>query len=201
MKVSRCFLWAAPLIFASFALEAREAEVLARFLESSRELRVHRSEMLSRFSQEQALAKEERSKGLRLYFRWAPPNREQLRNLSLTFESEGKLARESIPIREEHSWGLLWYSALLPQPKADIGVLRIKADVESRHFRTPFQSLREVSVYEGTLPLVLNAVNGPLRIIVALDSESPFAARNQSGRSLRLSLLPREAVRSEARTR
>lgn len=201
MRIARHLLLAAPLIFASFLCEARDAEVLARFLETSRELRSHRAEMLSRFAQEQPLVPQERSKGLRLYFRWAPPNREQLRNLSLTFESEDQVSHESIAIREELNWGLKWYSALLPQPKADIGVLRIKADVESKHFRTPFQSIREVTVFEGTLPLVLSSLSGPLRIIVELDSDSPFAERKQSGRALKLSLLPKEVVGKEARAR
>ncbi|MEO5666870.1 MAG: hypothetical protein ABIR96_02300 [Bdellovibrionota bacterium] len=182
--------------------QAREAEVFERFLKVSRELREHRSEMLTRFAQEEPLAEEDRSKGLRLYLRWAPTNNEQLRNLTLSFESEGNISRESVPIREEGDWGLVWYSALLSKPVGEIGVLRVKADVESRHFRTPFQSIREVEVFEGSLPIVLSADDtSPLRIVVQLDSDSPYSERRQTTRALKLSLISRETPKPKGTLR
>jgi hypothetical protein len=169
---------------------ARESEVVERFFDISRNLHEHRSEMITRFAGEKPLLGTERGKGMRLYLRWAPSNHEELRNLAVSFESDGKESRESVPIREEHDWGLLWYSALLEKPTGDIGVLRVKADVESRVYRTPFQSIRQVSVFEGSVPVVLSSMDGTLRVLVELDSDSPFSERQKAERALKLRVLP-----------
>lgn len=179
------FLFAASASISS----ARESEVVERFFDISRNLHEHRAEMISKFAGERPLESPERSKGMRLYLRWAPSNKEQLRNLAVTFESDGNVSKESVPIREEHDWGLVWYSALLAKPSGDIGVLRIKADVESRVFRTPFQSIRQVSVFEGSVPVVLSSTDGIMRVLVELDSDSPFSERQKAERALKLRIL------------
>jgi hypothetical protein len=179
------------LVLAGFSLlaSARENEVVERFFDITRNLHEHRAEMITRFSGEKPAGIAERSKGMRIYLRWAPSNSEQLRNLAVSFESEEKESRESVPIREEHDWGLLWYSALLAKPTGAIGVLRVKADVESRVFRTPFQSIRQVAVFEGSVPVVLSSVDGTLRVLVELDSDSPFSERKKAERALKLRVL------------
>lgn len=183
-------LFSMALVGISSQASASEDEVLERFLAVSRETREHRADMLARFSQETPVIIEDKSKGLRIYWRWAPPHRERLRKLTLSFESDGRLSGESISVRDESDWGLLWYSALLSRPTGEVGVLRVKADVESRRFRTPFESVRELRVFEGSLPIVLPPVATPLRMVIELDSDSPFAERRQSSRALRLSLIP-----------
>jgi hypothetical protein len=178
--------------FAGFASisSARDSEVVERFFDISRNLHEHRAEMMARFSGEKLEGISERSKGMRIYLRWAPPNSEQLRNLAVSFESEGSQSSQSVPIREERDWGLVWYSALLAKPWGDIGVLRVKADVESRVFRTPFQSIRQVAVFEGSVPVVLSGTDGTLRVLVELDSDSPFSESQKAERALKLRVLP-----------
>jgi hypothetical protein len=180
---------------------AHDNEVVERFMNLSRELRVHRAEMIPRFSDEAPLPREDRSKGLRLYLRWAPSGEARLRNIEASFEAGGTLSRESLPVREERDWGLVWYSALLAKPSSVTGILRVKADVESRRYRTPLQAERTISVFEGSLPIVLSSGAAPLRVIVELDSESPFSEKRHAQRALRLSLLPQDASESSGRAR
>jgi hypothetical protein len=181
------------LLAAQGASAAGTSAVSERFLILSRELRVHRAEMLSRFSDEHRETPSSDKTGLRVYLRWAPPSQEKLRNINLVLESDGSGFRESIPVREESEWGLYWYSALIPRPRGDVGILRLKVDVEFRRFKTPFRSVREVEVFEGSLPIVMSdRAAPPLRIVVELESSSPFAEQGQGGRALKMSLLDRD---------
>lgn len=171
MKPPLFSLGLVALLAFSPLVRSQASEVSERFLSLSRELRTHRSEMLQRFSGEEGLRPITRGRGVRIYLRWAPPSGERLRNLTLTLESDGQETQQSLPVREERLWDLVWYSALLPRPSGDVGVLRVKADVEAQRYRSPFQSVKDVQVFEGSLPIVMATASGVLGIVVELDAE------------------------------
>jgi len=124
-------------------------------------------------------------RGSRLFLRWSKRPFQQPRTISVKLVAlDGKEVEGDMRIPSSDRWDLNWYSIWLPFESSDVSILHVSVQVEELNSLNPFSTYKIIRNYEAKLPLGLIDRTHSKKILMALESQTPWSQRSSSGPQL-----------------